>query len=377
MRFATRTYVGTNSSGGQVTDGRLVVPEGLAIDEVARERLALQLALQPPEVVGVAGEVGELPPGSSYRVHAEWRSLEPRSAVTESTAPVRGAVLLRRGARFEVIDGLVAADGRVVVDRGAHVHDPWAPVGALLDASAEGRPPFPRRPVAVFAATETDPVRADWARRMVNRLIRREVEGRLAFPSVADGLHLTRPCLVGTASIEALAADVIVALDPGAASNAADWCASNRATVVIEFVDDVEITQRLVSWQIAAARGRVRALVGPRIGAPNLARLVTRLSSGPQPGPPTDAAADEAASPRVVRENWAGAAASRPSCVIVTGAPGVSATMRIAGFVDHFEAAGVAVVTASADQELPDRASDATVVVLASVDRSPAITKLV
>jgi hypothetical protein len=213
---------------------------------------------------------------------------------------------------------------------------------------------------------------------MVNRLVRREVEGRLAFPAIEDGLHLTRPCLVGAASIEALAADVIVALDSGAAAQAAEWCASNRATVVIEMVDDVEITQRLVSWQIARARGRVRAQIGPRIGAPKLARLVARLSSGPQPAPPTDAAADVAASPRVVRENWAGArVASRPGCLIVTGERGASTAIRWAGFIDHLEAAGIGVATASAERALPDGARNAALVVLAGVDRSPAITELI
>jgi hypothetical protein len=310
-------------------------------------------------------------------VQAEWQSLEPRSDVGASTTAVRGAVLLRPGARFEVIDGLVAADGPVAVDRGAHVHDPWAPLGTLLEASTAGRPPFPRRPVVVFAATENDPVVADWARRLVNRLVRREIEARLALPAVEDGLHLTRPCLVGTASIEALAADVIVTLDRGAAAEAARWCASNRATVVIELVDDVEITQRLVSWQIAHARGRVRAQISRRIGAPSLARLVARLSSGPQPGPPTDAAADDAASPPVVRENWVEARPNtRPSCVILTGGRGGSSA-RVAGLVDHLEAAGVGVTTASADTGLPGTAAGATLVVLVGADRSPGVGELI
>lgn len=360
-----------------MTDGRLVVPEGLVIDEVARDRLARQLRRQPDEVVGVAAEVGELPSGSSYRVQAEWQSLEPLAAWESATVPVRGAVLLRPGARYEVIDGLVGVDGPFVVDRGAHVHDPWAPIGSVLDASELGRPPFPRRPVAVFCATEPDAEVADWARGMVNRLVRRDVEARLAFPSVDAGLHLTRPCLVGAASIQALAADLIVALDPGAAALAEEWCGTNRATVVIELVDDLEMTQRLVSWQIARARGRVRAQISRRVGPPSLARLVVRLSAGPQPAPPTDSAADAVGEPRAVRENWGAHAGRRLECVVLTGASGTAVSLRVAGLIDHLGAAGIAVTQAECGRELPPAATTATLVVLAGIEPAPALSELV
>jgi hypothetical protein len=359
-----------------VTDGRLVVPEGLVIDEVARERLIRQLERQPAEVKGVAAEVGALPPGASYRVHAEWRSLEPLSAHIAASAAVRGAVLLRPNVRFEVSDGLVGVDGAIVVDGGAHVHDPWAPVGPLLDASNRGRPPFPRRPVVVFAATEIDPAGADWARRMVNRLVRREVEGRLALAAVAEGFHLTRPCRSGAASIRALAPDVIVTLDAGAAEQAADWCRTDRSTVLIELVDEPAIVQELVSWQIDHARGRVRAQISRRVGAPSLARLVHRLSAGPHPAPPTDQAV-EAGSARAVRENWGSRLATRPMCVMVTGTPSRGASARLEGLVDHLEASGVRVVDVPVEQTVPPGAREAALMVLVGVDGSAAVTELI
>jgi hypothetical protein len=354
----------------------MVIPEGLVIDVVARDRLARQLERQPARVAGVAAEVGELPPGASYRVHAEWRSLEPLSACIESSAAVRGAVLLRPNVRFEVSDGLVGVDGELVVDLGAHVHDPRTHQGPLLDASELGRPPFPRRPVVVFAATETDPALAEWARRMVNRLVRREVEGRLAFPAAGDGLHLTRPCLSGAESIRALAPDVIVTLDAGAAAQAARWCDADRSTFVIELVDDLAITHRLVSWQIARARGRVRAQISRRVGAPNLVTLVRRLCAGPQPLPPTDEAADEAGR-RVVRENWGARVATRPTCVVVTGTPSSALSARLEGLIDQFEASGVRVACVPAEQGLPQGARRATLVVLVGVGGSESVTKLI
>jgi hypothetical protein len=365
------------TDGGQVTESRLVVPEGLVIDEVARERLIRQLERQTAAVKGVAAEVGLLPPGASYRVHAEWRSLEPLSAFVASSAAVRGAVLLRPNVRFEVSDGLVGVDGTFVIDNGAHVHDPWAPVGPLLDASKRGRPPFPRRPVVVFAATKIDPAVADWARRMVNRLIRREVEGRLALPAADHGLHLTRPCLSGAESIRALAPDVIVTLDAGAAEQAADWCRNDRSTVLIELIDDPAIVQELVSWQIDHARGRVRARISRRVGAPSLARLVHRLSAGPQPAPPTDQAVDVAASQRAVRENWGSRVAARPTCVVVTGTPSRAASARLEGLVDHFEAYGVRIAQVPIERTVPPGARAATLIVLVGVDGSPAVTELI
>ena len=54
---------------------RLVVPEGLLIDETVRARLVRRLSLAPETVTGVGAEVAELAPGAGYRVHTEWMAL--------------------------------------------------------------------------------------------------------------------------------------------------------------------------------------------------------------------------------------------------------------------------------------------------------------
>src|SRR5689334_15473 len=213
---------------------RLVVPEGLVIDESARERLARQLAAAPDEVLGVAAEVASLVPGASYRVHAEWMALETPATLTPAAGAVRGAVLVRAGVPFSVDDGRVSVDrGAVVVDPGAHAHDPHHPLGPLVAASGRGRPPFPRRPVVVFLGCEAPG--DDWLVRLVNRLVRRDVEARIAVPDVVAGLHLTRPCRAEEASIRALAPDVVVTLDDAAAARVDDWCAGDRSTVAVAF----------------------------------------------------------------------------------------------------------------------------------------------
>src|SRR5689334_4878046 len=124
---------------------RLVVPEGLVIDESARARLERRLALAPESVAGVGAAASELAPGASYRVHAEWTALDaPESAApAPAGASLRGAVLVRPGVDFAVRDGEVAlASGALAVDPGAHTHDPHRPIGPLQTASERGRPPF-------------------------------------------------------------------------------------------------------------------------------------------------------------------------------------------------------------------------------------------
>jgi hypothetical protein len=350
------------------SDPRLVVPEGLVIDESARSRLERQLAHAPADVAAIGALAAPLAPGASYRVHAEWMALDTPDALAPASGPVRGAVLVRPGVAFSVRDGRVeVAGGSLVVDPGAHTHDPHDPIGALEVASEQGRPPFPRRPVVVFLAVDTPA--DDRLVRLVNRLVRREVEARIAAPAVPGGLHLTRPCRAEEASIRALAPDVVVTLDAGAAASIDAWCEGDRSTVVIAFDPNLRDPLELVSWQIGRAAGRLRARIGPHVDAPALASLVARLCAGPQPMPPVDRPGG-AETKVIVRERWTdrAAGAEPPGCVIVTGVLDADAAARVEAFADNLEAAGVPIVVArvgTSGRDLPQAARDAAVVVLA------------
>jgi len=362
---------------------RLVVPEGWLIDEAATDRMMRQLDRASPSVAGIVAEVGALAPGASHRVHAEWKSLEALSAVVEDvTTSVRGAVLLRPGAEFHV-DGDIVEVGAapLLVDAGAHVHDPWGPVGPLRTASELGRPPFPRRPVVVFIGIERDPELADWARRLTNRLVRRDVEARLALPELVEGLHLTRPCLPTVDSIRALAPDVIVALDDRAAALVPGWCGTDRSTVVIELDRDTSTTTELVSWQVGRSSGRLRARIGRRVDAPGLAELVRRLCAGPHPLPPSGSVATES---RVVFRNGNGritrARTGRThlrTAVVVTGNREGAASRRIEGLCDHLAPAGVAVTVEDLERKTSASARDADLVILAGVNDAQHVDELV
>jgi hypothetical protein len=367
---------------------RLVVPAGLVIDESVRERLERLLAAAPERVIGIAGETSRLAPGASYRVHVEWQSLEPtRLTPLAPGGSVRGAVLLRPGIAFEVRDGRVvvgsgvrsgsADDASVLLDAGAPVLDPHAFDEALLDASEIGRPPFPRRPVVVFLGCERGGD-ADWVRRLANRLVRRDIEARIATPDPAPGFHRTRPCRPTEASIRALAPDVVVTLDRTAAMQADGWCEGNRSTVVVDFDRDLRNPMELVSWQIGHAQGRLRARIGPHVDAVAFAALVIRLCAGPQPIPPSDEKI-LADTRRPVRERRAAVAVSEraPDCVVLTGTLDASMGARVEGFADSLAATGASVVVVPADGAVPGVAPDAGVVLLTGVARAPAVDALI
>jgi len=361
---------------------RLVIPEGLMIDEHVRERLDRQLLSAAPSVLGVAAEIADLESGASYRVHTEWLSLGSAPPRPASTNEIRGAVLLRPHVTFVVCDGTVAVEervGSVVVDPGARVHDPHRRIGPLQPASERGRPPFPRRPVTVFLGCE--PVgRADWLRRLVNRLVRHDVEARIATPADdagSRGPHLTRPCLPVEATIHALAPDVVVTLDDAAAANIDAWCAGDRSTVVVEFDPNLSEPMELVSWQLGRAAGRLRARIGPWVDVAAFAALVGRLCAGPQPIAPSDRP-DAAAVHVAVREHWTSRAQpdTRPGCVVMTGTLGGAAAARIDGLVDNLEGAGIPVTVAHGATDalvggVAVAARDADLLVVAGLAPSP------
>ena len=371
---------------------RLVVPEGLLIDESVRERLVRALAAAPADVVGVAAEIATLVPGASYRVHTEWTALENHAPLARHRGgAVRGAVLVRADAECVIRDGAVEfASGAVLVDPGAHVHDPHRPPGPLEVASEHGRPPFPRRPVVVFLGCEPfrDP---DWLRRFVNRLVRHDVEARIALPPPNAGtgsetaapseVHLTRPCLSGEATIRALAPDVVVTLDATAAAQIDAWCEGDRSTVVVELDLTLAHPMELVSWQIGRASGRRRARIGRWVEAPAFAALVGRLCAGPHPIAPSDKP-ELLDHRRAVREHWTRpeAAPGNEGCVVLTGTLDANASARVEGLVDNLAAQGVPALTrrvGAPANDLPAEARTAALLLLAGVTAAPSLDALV
>ena len=166
---------------------RLVVPEGLVIDESVRERLERRARARRPTRRRIAAEIARARAGRELprarRVAAlETRGRRTRRGVRRRVAdPRRGAGAAARRVRVD--------DGRVEVAGGLGARRPGR-AGARSRrgrsarsqaASERGRPPFPRRPVVVFLGCE--PFRdADWVRRLVNRLVRHDVEARIATP---------------------------------------------------------------------------------------------------------------------------------------------------------------------------------------------------
>jgi hypothetical protein len=361
----------------------LAIPEGWVIDDLTRERLARQLAHAPDHIRGVVAQTSALPSGTSYRVHAERLCLQPFSVATETSRRAwQGAVLVRPGVAFEARDGVVEVEGGpLFVDPGAHVHDPWRQLAPLEVASALGRPPFPRRPVVIFLACERDVEALDWARSLVNNLVRRDVEGRLAMLDIAEGLHLTQQCLPSEESIRALSPDVIVALDQAALDQVPVWCDSDRSVVAVEYTPDVAATAELVSWQLERAQGRLRARIGRRIDAPNLVSLVNRLCSGPHPAPPTDAAIPSA--PAAVRALLTRRTApipepaTRRSVVVVARVGDLAGHDVLEGLVDHLVGAGHAAQVCPVGGGNSSAVREADVVVIASSSNEADIPALI
>ena len=352
---------------------RLVVPEGLLIDDIVRDRLERQLRRASLDVDGIVAELDEPPPGSSCRVHAEWRSLAAPSSLAPTTT-VRGAVLLREGVAFEAADRSVEVRGAsLLVDAGTVVHDPHRPVGALRVASEQGRPPFPHRPVVVFLAVDPDVRLAEWARRLANGLLRRDVEARLALPAPSEGLNLTRPCLPREASLRALAPDAIVALDAGACACAPHWCGNDRSTVIIELAEDLADPVELVPWQISRAEGRLRARIDRRVDPPTLARLVLRLCAGPHPVPP--AIVEPVAGEQTVARDVP-LVRIRPATVVLTGPLDAAATARVEGLTDHLAAEGFKVAVVPFEDGIPNGTRSLPLVVLAGVAGMSGIDEL-
>lgn len=286
---------------GPYGSGVLHLPTELVVDPVTVDRLARQLEAAPDDIIGVVAPVAELPPGSSTRAHAEWRSLLPLDDATDAEpteAHVTGAVLLRAGSEASVTtDAVTLPPGIVRTDPGAVTHRRRVEPADDHPADQEARSPFPWRPVVLFLALGTEPLareRVESVDRLLDELLDVDVEPRLAGRGTVPAPRRHRPCAPTAATVAALAPEVIVALDADALEQAPGWC-TRRGTVLVDMTrssrdGEVDGDVELVSWQIGRQPTRLRARVGPAVTAATLARLVNRLAAGPQPVPPTDAA---------------------------------------------------------------------------------------
>lgn len=355
----------------------LALPDEWVIDPLVTQRLFGQLRAAPSHIVGVATGAGPLPPGSSYRVHAERMMLQPRSALTEQgPGPLPGAVLLRRDADVELsLDGVVINAGSVLVDHGTHAYDPWQPYRDLHAATVLGRPPFPSRPVVLVVVGDPDEGLDDWARRLVNDLVRLGVEARLAIPAPTRGLHLTHPALPNVESFRALAPDVVLTVDDEARSRVAEWIGGARSGVVIDVAGARTADIELVPWRVGQNRSRLRARVGRNVDAAELRDLVNRLLAGPFPIPalrPTDVEVEL----RKVAPDTTAVSRRTRTVAIVAGVLDTAGRRRVEGLVDHLEARGhkAEVITVeSTSSSLPP----ADVVILRNATAHPETARLV
>ncbi len=266
----------------------LVVPDGLRLDGSALRRMQGRLARSGPEIAGIVAAVDPLPAGSSFRVHAEVRSLLPSDAgtVVVGRGPA-GAALLRPGTEASIEGRVVeVAAGRLLVDPGAVAHDPdQAPAPAAVGEPAEA-PPFPWRPIVVFVADAAVTVeRVREVRDLVNHLIDLDVEARSTLLPVSEGPNLTAPVAGDDRSLSALDPAVVVALDESALARVLGMDGFARETTVVAFEPDHAIT--LVPWTIGRASGRLRARAGLRAAPEAFADLVQRLVAGPAPVAPS------------------------------------------------------------------------------------------
>ncbi len=278
----------------RVDDATLVVPDTVVIDGIAVDRLHAQLARHGTEVGGVFAPILPVPPGSSYRVVAERAALLPSSVAFATSAPVRGAALVRAGTDFDVAGEEVAVrGGATLADPGAASHDPIAPVGALEPAVAESRSPFPRAPLVLFLGLQPESGTGDLGPRPRQPPLRARGRGspRDRFATPAPAPEPALPAESRNAS-ERCRPDVIVTLDEAALTVAPRWC-DRRSTVIVHHSGERTLSTDVLSWQIGESLGRLRALIGGRVDAPTLASLCNRLCAGPFPEPPVRSAATE------------------------------------------------------------------------------------
>ena len=350
---------------------QVVVPPALALDERSARRLVERLERSPADVVAVAAPLELIEPGSSAPAQAEWAALDPDGEVHPAEGrAVAAAMAIRSGVDHTVEERQVVVDrGTVLVDPSTRTYDPLHDQAGGADAAdaaepagPHARPPFRWRPVVVFLAGEEHADHDEAVCDLVDALVDLEVEARLAGPAAGRGPRRTRRCAPTRASWRTLAPDVAVVLDATAAGWAESWC-DRRGTVLVELDAALGAAVELVSWTIGRAQGRLRARIGPAVDPPELAALVNRLCSGPQPEPPEDPPPDSglpvpAAPTSVVTirtggEESSDAAADRGQTVRTVALTGAASDdgPRRAALVDQLDAAGHRVRRVGTDLE--------------------------
>ena len=218
-----------------------------------------------------------------------------RRPAPSRSPPVRGAVLA--AARTWSSPCATARSrspaARCVVDPGAHVHDPYRPVGAAAAThpNAAGRRSRAGRSWCSSGASERSD--ADWVRRLVNRLVRRDIEARdRARPTRRPGLQLTRPCRAGRGDRSARWRPTSSSRWTTTAAQSVDaWCDGDRSTVVVAFDRDAA---RSDGARVVADRARA----GPAARPHRPARRRSRVRGAGRAAvrrPAADPAADDAA----------------------------------------------------------------------------------
>jgi hypothetical protein len=256
----------------------LRIPTGCLVDWITLDRLQRQLAVAPGDVVAVAAPTGPLPPGASYRTHAERAALRPLTDTELVARAPAGAAVLRRP---DGPAGRSDEPGPVLLDHGTHCHDPGTTPPEVLPARPEARSPFPVRPVVLFVACTTDV--DERVHRLVDAALAADVEARLAVRTLPPGEHLTRPCAPVAETYAALGADIVVAMDDAARASLDEWGASDGPPPIRVELDERVDGVELGRWRRGDGPTPVRARFHPTVPVDAFATLAVRLASGPRP----------------------------------------------------------------------------------------------
>jgi hypothetical protein len=301
---------------------RLLLPEGWHLDEDARSHLEDLLRDEPDEIAAVVIRGTGLAPGMGLRVHNQHLGLAAAgdcALVDEIPAPV--AALTRDPTRLHTVDGtLRAVDGSLLVCHDICALDPALLPDELLPAVSLGRSPFPWRPTALVMGFSPSEEMADWASRMVDELIGLDVEARLAIDAGWRSHRLTAACLPCVATLDALAPDVIIALDDHARDLARGWSAPTEWTTVARVEPDTD-TIRWLAW----SEHPLRAVVGTTTAPEALAAAIRTLCAEPHPlreAPPPLTSGAPLKMPRVIRARRSPPEMARRRSVAIVTADG-------------------------------------------------------